>query len=182
MAAILARLEGWYQWLFASSQPGKNAVLEQHFMPAWENAATDGDSLAAAFVKVQTDTSEEDRRDMPAPLMVGFEITVAYCVQALKAFRRGESNLAWTFVLDAERQSEFVAFTEYSREHSQRTKEGVQFALEARHAENRLYREEVRVRYLAERENFSSKDDAAIRFVKDFPREFSTIRGWLKGL
>lgn len=50
-----------------------------------------------------------------------------------------------------------------------------------RHAQSQAVREEVVAKYKSEKENFSSKDAAAIAFTKDFPFEFSTIRDWLKG-
>lgn len=54
-------------------------------------------------------------------------------------------------------------------------------AAEARHAPNQAIREKVVARYKDEREEYSSKDSAAIAFTKEFPFEFSTIRDWLKG-
>lgn len=54
-------------------------------------------------------------------------------------------------------------------------------AASARHAQNQAVRENVVARYRAEKDNFQSKDAAAIAFTKDFPFEFSTIRDWLKG-
>ena len=51
----------------------------------------------------------------------------------------------------------------------------------ARHASTNETRSLVVDRYKQERDKYSSKDAAAFAFTKDFPFEFSTIRGWLKG-
>lgn len=172
---VLSQLSATYAQFWKPPKP-EDEYIKLFFSEMWKQGA-DGDKL---FEDVCALATADPGRSGESFMRSASYICGAYCVQAMKAQKEKDTQIAWTYVADARFWLGIIAASvihlEDNREKAKQLGRDNAFK---RHRENHAFKAYVFEWYGDNSNRFKSMDAAAAELVKHVPVTFRTVRQWL---